>query len=73
MARTETAPLDRLAELDARRAALRRQLDELDAPIYAAIADALAQGATQSTIAATLGVSRQAVAKYIDRREETHV
>ena len=62
-------PLDRVHELEAQRIALLREVDELDDHRHRAIVAALDDGESVAAVARTLGVTRQALSKYLARRE----
>lgn len=55
--------------LEHRRLRAQRQVDELDVQRHRAIVDAIDAGATLTEVAAVLGVTRQALSKYLARRE----
>lgn len=64
--------VNRLAVIDRherRRRQLAAQLEAVDAKRHAAIVDALDNGETLTAIAAVLDVSRQALTRYLARRE----
>ena len=61
--------LDRLDEIEARRTKLLDELERLELRRHAAIVAERDAGASVSSIAARLGISRQALTKYLDRRE----
>jgi uncharacterized protein (DUF2344 family) len=59
----------RLEQLEHDRDELLRQLGRLERRRHAAIVAELDAGATLTAVAALLGISRQALTKYLDRRE----
>jgi len=63
------ARITRLDRIEASRSALLLQLDRLERRRHAAIVAELAAGATLTAIAGRLGITRQALTKYLDRRE----
>lgn len=63
------APLARVTELEADRVRLHRELDRLERRRHAAIVAAIDDGASVTAVATALGVTRQALSKYLTRRE----
>jgi len=61
--------LSTLDELDAERNRLLGELERLELRRHAAIVAELDAGASLTAIAGRLGISRQALTKYLDRRE----
>jgi DNA-directed RNA polymerase specialized sigma subunit len=64
--------LSRLEQLEHERDKLLRQLGRLEQRRHAAIVAELDAGASLTAVAARLGISRQALTKYLDRRENHH-
>jgi predicted metal-dependent hydrolase len=60
--------LDRLDELEHRRNRLLGELERLDLKRHAAIVAALDDGASLTAIAGRVGVTRQALTRYLERR-----
>ena len=61
--------LDRIDRHERRRRQLVAQLEAVDARRHAAIVDAQRRGVSLTAIAAVLDVSRQALTRYLHRRE----
>lgn len=61
-----------LAELEARRHRLLAELEQLDVQRHAAIVAELDAGESLTALARRLGVTRQALTRYLDRREIDH-
>lgn len=61
--------LARLDKIEADRKRLLRELERLDRRRHAAIVAELDAGAPLTTIAGRLGITRQALTKYLERRE----
>lgn len=58
-----------LEQLDARRRELLAELEQVDEQRHAAIVAELDAGASLSAVAAVLRISRQALTRYLNRRE----
>ena len=61
--------LSRLDELESRRNRLLAELERVDVKRHAAIVAELDAGTSLTALAGRLGVSRQALTKYLERRE----
>jgi len=67
--RKTVPPLELVARAEKERAAIFASLGRIDRVRYLAIVHALDAGESLTAIARVLGVSRQALTKYLDRRE----